>query len=83
MRKTLDIVTTDVYSINSNWINQKTSNYLMELFESPEVYWMKEDGKIIAINLTIGDIERKQTINDQIINYTLTFELSNKNASQR
>lgn len=82
-RKTLDIVVIETYTINSNWVNQETSNYLMELFESPEVYWKKEDGTIVAINVTSTDTERKQTINDQVINYTLTFELSNKNMTQR
>lgn len=82
-RKTLDIVVIETYTINSNWVNQETSNYLMELFESPEVYWLKEDGTIVAINITSTDTERKQIINDQVINYTLTLELSNKNMSQR
>jgi hypothetical protein len=82
-RKTLDIVVLDQYIINSNWVNQSTSNFLMEMFESPEVYWIKEDGVTIAINIISNQVERKQTINDQVINYTLTFELANKNMTQR
>jgi hypothetical protein len=82
-RKSLDTVVVDSYTLNSDWVSQNTSDYLMELFESPEVYLIKEDGTVIAINLTVQSVERKQVINDQIINYTLTFEMSNKNSSQR
>jgi hypothetical protein len=82
-KKNLDTVVTEMYSVNSDWVNQTTSNFLMELFESPQVYWINEDGLTQAINITDTATERKQTINDQIINYTLTFMLANKSQSQR
>jgi hypothetical protein len=82
-KKSLDTVVTESYTVNSNWVDQTTSNFLMELYESPQVYWINEDGLTQAINITSTTTERKQTINDQIINYTLTFQLSNKNQSQR
>lgn len=82
-KKSLDIVVVDEYTLNSDWVDQKTSDYLMELFTSPEVYLIDEDGLILAINLTVANIERKQIINEQLINYTLTFELSNKNMTQK
>ena len=82
-RKTLDTVVIDQYTINSNWVNQTTSDFLMDLFESPEVYWINEDGIVVAINIISNAVEQKQTINEQVINYTLTFELANKNMTQR
>lgn len=82
-KKSLDTVVTEVWTVTSDWINQETSDFLMTLMESPEVYWIKEDGVVIAVSLTIGSTERKQTINDQIINYTITFEVSQKNSQQR
>lgn len=78
----LDTVVTDTFTINSNWVNQSTSDFLMTLFESPEVYWFKENGDVVAINLQINNVERKQIINDQLLNYTLSFELSNKDKKQ-
>lgn len=78
----LDTKITDVFTITSNWVNQLTSDWLMELIGSPEVYWVKENGEVLAINLTVNNIERKKSINDQIINYTLSFELSTKNNQQ-
>lgn len=81
--RTLDTVVNEKVIVNSDWVNQITSDYLMELFESPEVYWVKEDGTTIAINITTTTFERKQTINDQIINYTLEFELAVRSNTQR
>ena len=81
-KKSLDTVVTEQFTINSNWVDNKTSEFLMTLFESPEVYFIR-DGVAFAINLTVSTVEKKKTINDGVINYTLTFELSNKNNSQR
>ena len=44
---------------------------------------LDENNNILSIIITTSTIERKKTINDQLINYTLTFELSIKNNSQR
>lgn len=82
-RKSLDTVVSEVYTATSDWVNQATSDYLQELFQSPEVYLVKPDNTIVAINLTVSSMERKQIINEQLINYTITFELSNKNMNQR
>lgn len=82
-RRNIDTVVMKQYTLNSDWVDQATSDYLMELFESPEAYLVQPDGTIVAISITVQSIERKQIINEQIINYTLTFELSNKNMNQR
>ena len=81
-KKSLDTVVVERFTINSDWVSQKESDLIMILVESPEVYWIR-NGVAFAINLTVSNIERKQTINDQIINYTMSFELSVKNAKQR
>jgi len=78
----LDTVVTDVFTINSNWVSQAVSDWLMELVSSPEVFWKKENGDLVAVNLTVGSVERKQVINDQLVNYTFTFELSSKSNMQ-
>ena len=82
-KKSLDTQITESYTITSDWVNQTTSDYLMTLMESPEVYWINEAGVAVAVSLTVSGTERKQTINDMIINYTINFELSNKNNTQR
>lgn len=82
-RKSLDTRVNNSYRVNSDWVNQETSNYLMELFESPEVYWVDEDGLYQAINITTTSVERKKVINDLIINYSLDFVLANRDHQQR
>lgn len=82
-KKSLDTQVTEVWTVTSDWVNQSTSDFLMTLMESPEVYWIKEDGTSIAVSLTVAGTERKQTINEQVINYTITFEISQKNNLQR
>lgn len=82
-KKSLDTQITENWTVISDWVNQSTSDFLMTLMESPEAYWIMEDGTTIAISLTITNTERKQTINDMVINYTLQFEVSNKNNTQR
>jgi hypothetical protein len=81
--KSLDTIVVEQYTLNSDWVNQNTSDYLMELFESPEAYLVRPDGTILAISINVAAVERKQVINEQLINYVLTFELSNKNMQQR
>jgi len=39
-KKSLDTQVVESYTINSNCVNQSTSDYLMELFTSQEVYWI-------------------------------------------
>ena len=82
-KKNLDTIITQQFKITSDWINQSQSDYLMELFESPEVYWINEEGITLAINITNNQVEKKKIINEQLINYDLTFELSNKSNNQR
>lgn len=82
-KKNLDTIVTESFKITSDWVNQSQSDFLMELFQSPEVYWINEEGITVAINITSNSIEKKKIINDQLINYELTFELSNKNNNQR
>lgn len=80
--KVLDIVTSDRYVVTTDWLDQNHSNYFMQLLESPCV-WAKIDGNWLAVNLLDAGVERKQTKNDLIINYTIEFELSVKNNNMR
>lgn len=78
-RGAIDITNTltDTYIVTSNWVNQETSNFLMNnLFESPEVYWIKDNGETVGVNITDKSKEVKQVINDQIINYEFEFQTS-------
>lgn len=77
----INLMTDEVYEVTSDWVNQATANTLNLLFESTNVYWLK-DNELYAINILDNRYESKKTINDQIINYTITFKLANKSSSK-
>ena len=80
--RALDTEVTESYTITSNWVDQELGDLMMTILDSPEVYWVQEDGTVTGISLTVNSVERKQTINDQLINYTFSFNLANKNKKQ-
>lgn len=77
----INLMSDEVYQVTSDWVNQATSDTLNLLFESTNVYWLK-DNELYAINILDNRYESKKTINDQLINYTITFKLANKSSSQ-
>ena len=79
----LDTDISDTYTIKSNWVNEDTGGQIIELMESPEVYHLKADGTLLAINITTSSLEEKQQLNEKIFNYELGFEYSFKNTVQR
>lgn len=84
-KTTIDTKVTESWVLNSNWVTQVTSDYLMELYTSPEVFIRQYSGNasigLVNIPVTIRDtsIERKKSINDLLINHTISLEFSNKN----
>ena len=80
--RVLDTEVTDTFTITSNWVSQDVGDLMLTVVDSPEVYWVQSDGTTVAISLTVNNIERKQVINDQLINYTFSFNLANKNKKQ-
>jgi hypothetical protein len=79
----LDTTITDSYSITTNWVNEAVGQQVIDLMESPEVYHLKEDGTLLAINITTSSLEQKQKVNDKLFNYKLGFEYSFSNTVQR
>lgn len=84
-KTTFSVRVDESYIITSKWLNQASSDLLIDLFKSPDVYWFKSPtgspsyGELVPINILDSQVERKQTINDLLVNYTLTFELANRN----
>ena len=79
----LDTTITDSYSITTNWVSEEIGQQVIDLMESPEVYHLKEDGTLLAINITTSSLEQKQKVNDKLFNYKLGFEYSFSNTVQR
>lgn len=78
----LDTQVTEVWTLTTDWLSTTNSAFMAKLLQSPEVYTVS-NGVTLAVNILDTEIERKKTLNDQIINYTLRVELSQKNSTQR
>ena len=65
----------EIWNISSDFISQNESNWLKELFTSPEVYYLSGTTKIPII---IGDssYEVKTSVNDHLIAVTLTYRMA-------
>ena len=56
---------------------------VVDMLNSPNVFIQDANGEYIAINITTNTYEVKKTVNDKLLNYTLTFEFSQMNTNQR
>jgi hypothetical protein len=65
------------YTFNSDYIDQPTFNFLVEMVTSPEVYWIKDD-VALPINITDETWSNKQKINEKEISFSIKATLSNK-----
>lgn len=79
----LDTDVTDTYTINSNYITETEGEKIGDLLESPEVYHLENDGTLRAINIKTSSVKIKTRLIDQLVNYSIQFNYSNKNTTQR
>ncbi len=62
----------------TNWMTEEQSLYYEQFFTSPEIYWNKDgNGTFVAVNILNNTEEIKDKKNTRLIQYTITFELSN------
>ena len=80
---TYDLTSTEVITCTSDWMNEETSRMVVSMLNSPNVYIQNSLSEYIAINITTNSYEQKKTVNDKLINYTISFEYSNTNTNQR
>lgn len=82
-RVTYDTMTTEQYTVSSDWISEDESEWLRDLYNSPEVYWERGTDDIVAINIQERDYQVKTTVNDRLFNIDLSFELATDNVRQK
>lgn len=64
----------DTYTVVSDWMSESTSDWLVELFTSPEVYILDNStGAITPIVIDNSTIEQQKRNNGQLINYTFEY----------
>lgn len=80
---TYDIVSTKRFTATSDWLSEEEANLVHIMLRSPEVYYTDETGTMRAITITTNTYEEKKRENDKLINYTVSFELSQKDRNQK
>jgi len=80
---TYDLTSKEVVTCTSDWLSEDTANMVLDMLSSPNVYIQNEAGEYIAINITTNTYEAKKTVNEKLINYTISFEYANNNTNQR
>ncbi len=72
----------DTFTIVSDWLTEEQSEWIEQLFTSPDVY-LDRNGVEIPINITASSYETKQTAVAKLINYTLEYTYSYSRYRQR
>ena len=80
---TYDLVSSEKVTCTSDWMNEDEVAMVTSMLNSPIVYIQDTNGNYIAVTITTNSYEVKKTVNDKLINYTLSFEYANTNTSQR
>lgn len=76
-RTVYSTVSKDVWRINTDWISEYDYQFLEQLIQSPEVYWVKESGtELHPIVITNKDYPIKTMLRDNLFNMTLDFEMA-------
>ena len=78
-----NINTKEVITCTSDWMTEDQSKIVIGLLNSPNVYIQSSIGEYIAVNITTNTFEDKKTVNEKLINYTISFEHANTNTNQR
>tara|TARA_R110002111_G_scaffold32534_2_gene65632 strand:- start:2741 stop:3985 length:1245 start_codon:yes stop_codon:yes gene_type:complete len=80
---TYDLVSSEKVTCTSDWMNESEVAMVTNMLNSPIVYIQDSEGNYVAVTITTNSYEVKKTVNDKLINYTLSFEYANTNTNQR
>lgn len=78
-----DITTKEVITCTSDWVSESTSDMIIDMLSSPNVYIQDALYNYIAINITTNSSEVKKKVNEKLINYTISFEHAQIDTNQR
>ena len=80
---TYDLVSKEVVTCTSDWMSEDGVAMVTSMLNSPIVYIQDENGDYVAVNIITNSYEIKKTVNDKLINYTISFEYASTNTNQR
>tara|TARA_R110001632_G_scaffold227984_2_gene362885 strand:- start:2776 stop:3750 length:975 start_codon:yes stop_codon:yes gene_type:complete len=78
-----NLSTKEVTTCTSDWLTESESRMVLSMLNSPNVYIQSSIGEYIAVNITTNSYEDKKTVNEKLINYTISFEHAQTNTNQR
>jgi len=74
----IDTTYTEVFTVTTDWLTDAESVLMQNLLLSPDTFFIDENSEAVSINILTSSFKRKSVINNQLFNYTLSFEYSNK-----
>lgn len=72
---TISAMGQESYSVVCNWLNQEEITWLEELWDSPEVYLVLDDGQLMPIDIDNNSIDAKK-VTTELFNYTFNYSKS-------
>mgnify|MGYP003645110036 CR=1 FL=1 len=81
--KSLSTSEIETYTITSDYITEVEGNKIIDLIRSPEVYQLDNNGILRAIDIQTKSVQLKTRVQDNLINYSIDFNYSTQNTTQR
>ena len=72
-KATFDLKANDKFTLNTTFLDETYNDVLSELMLSEKV-WITENSQVLPIRITSRTLDRKTSLNDKLIQYTLEFE---------
>ena len=71
------IDTSETLLVNTDWLPSEDYNdFFKQLMLSPEIYWVEDGGnQLIPLSITTSDFQIKTVVNDQLLQYSFSFEI--------
>ena len=74
-KKTLSAMGTESITINTGFVSEVMNAPIKEVLLSEQV-WATIDGQVLPIDINTESLTYKTSVNDKLINYTLTFDFA-------
>jgi len=75
--------TTPSLKLMSDWITEAESNWLLEMFSSPEIYLQSGDELIAVAKIKATNYVKKKVVRDKLFKIDVELELGYDNYRQR
>jgi hypothetical protein len=74
-KRTLSAIGNESMTVNTGYIDESLNNAVRELLLSDKA-WTTIEGQVLPIDINTESLTYKNSVNDKLINYTLTFDFA-------